>query len=604
MKSHMLLLCTVLNEMGTRCCTSTIRDFKKITERVEHEGLSFLTIALPHFCEDFQKSLDKGRVDSTDFAGYAKKGGLPRFLGGFLSRVFDPVSGVLLEDPCIDTIQAIRQITLLFSKVNLPCSEERERRAFAGYLQTEKEVKEFDYSLAWQEIASFKKMATLLWGPVLSIVDKSIYDIETIPKHGPGSTADKLTGNGKFNQTAWTERLEASFPSRDYLFSSLRHYLENEIFSDEAALTVLTPKQELPVRVISVPKTLKTPRIIGIEPTCMQYVQQAIAEKLVGSLERDDICSNFIGFQDQIPNQEMAKDGSSNGTLATLDLSEASDRVSNQHVRYLTGYWTHLHDGIQACRSRKADLPGYGVVRIAKFASMGSALTFPLEAMVFLTIIFMAIEKERKTPLSRNNLYEYFGKVRVYGDDIVVPVEMVDSVVSRLSTFGYKVNAGKSFWTGRFRESCGKEYYDGHDVSVVKVREMLPTRRQHVQEIVSTVSLRNQMYFAGNWATAKLLDELLSGLIPFPTTWPDSPGLGRHTFLEYETQRECPHLQRPLVRAVVLDAPLPSDFLDGYGALLKYFLKRGDEPFADKKHYERAGRPRVANIKTRWVTPY
>jgi hypothetical protein len=250
-------------------------------------------------------------------------------------------------------------------------------------------------------------------------------------------------------------------------------------------------------------------------------------------------------------------------------------------------------------------VPGFGALRLAKFASMGSALTFPLEAMVFLTIIFMTIKQERGTPFTEDSHFsDFIGKVRVYGDDIVIPVDIVEAVVSKLHTFGYKVNAGKSFWTGKFRESCGKEYYDGHDVSVVKVREMLPTQRQHVQEIVSTVSLRNQMYFAGNWETARFLDELLSGLIPFPTVWPDSPGLGRHTLLEYETQRECPHLQRPLVRAVVLDAPLPSDFLDGYGALLKFFLKRGDEPFADRKHYERAGRPRVVNIKTRWVTPY
>jgi hypothetical protein len=604
MKSHMLLLCTVLNEMGTRCCTSTTRDLKKIMRRVENEGLSFLTIALPNFCSDFQKCLDKGKVDPTDFVGYSKSGSLPRFLGGFFGRVFDPVSGVLLDDPCIDSIQAVRQICLLFSKVNLPCSEERERRAFANYHQTEKEVKEADRCLDYREIDKFKQMARLLWGPVLSIVDKSIYDIGIRPKHGPGSTADRLTSNGKYDQTHWTERLEIGFPAQDYLFASLRHFLEFEIYSDDSALTILTPEQELPVRVISVPKTLKTPRIIGIEPACMQYVQQAIAEKLVECLERNDTLSSFIGFQDQIPNREMARISSSDGTLATLDLSEASDRVSNQHVRYMTCSWLHLHDGVQACRSRKADLPGYGVLRIAKFASMGSALTFPLEAMVFLTIIFMAISDERRTPLSRRSLADYVGKVRVYGDDIVVPVDMVEAIVSRLHTFGYKVNAEKSFWTGKFRESCGKEYYNGHDVSVVKVREMLPTRRQHVQEIISTVSLRNQMYFAGNWETAKMLDELLGKLIPFPTVWPDSPGLGRHTLLEYETQRECPHLQRPLVKAVVIDAPLPSDLLDGYGALLKFFLKRGVEPFADRKHYERAGRPRSVNIKTRWVCPY
>jgi hypothetical protein len=224
--------------------------------------------------------------------------------------------------------------------------------------------------------------------------------------------------------------------------------------------------------------------------------------------------------------------------------------------------------------------------------------------MVFTTIVFLAIQQEHRTPLSKHDLLDYAGKVRVYGDDMIVPADMVEAVVSKLHTFGYKVNTEKSFWTGRFRESCGKEYFDGHDVSVVKVRELLPTQRQHVMELISTVSLRNQFYFAGCWETARFLDEMLERLIPFPTVHPDCSGLGRHTLLDYEVQRECRFLQRPLVKAVVVDAQLPSDHLEGSGALLKFFLKRGDEPFADRKHYERAGRPRSVNIKTRWVCPF
>jgi len=600
MKSHMLLLRLVLDDMGTRCCTSTTRDFKTITRRVENEGLSFLTIALPEYCGDLQKGLSRGQVVSSDFAGYARSGGLPRFLGGFLRRVFDANSGVLLEEPCIDSIQAIRQITLLFSKVNLPCSDARVEKALQGYLETERSVRENDQKLEYREIDEFKRMAALLWVHVFSTVDKNIYNVEALPKHGPGSTADKLTGNGKFNQRVWPERLENDFPFLDYLFPNLRHY----DYNDESCVTFLTPEQEVPVRVITVPKTLKTPRIIGVEPTCMQYVQQSVLECILEAIQQDELCRSLVGFDDQVPNQDMAREGSLNCDLATLDLSEASDRVSNQHVRYLTGYWTHLHDGIQACRSRKADVPGVGVIRLSKFASMGSALTFPIEAMIFTTIIFLAIQQEHRTPLSRKDIESYTGKVRVYGDDIVVPVDMVEAVVSKLHTFGYKVNTEKSFWTGRFRESCGKEFFAGEDVSIVRARELLPTQRQHVREIISTVSLRNQLYFAGLWRAAKFLDGLLERLIPFPTVWPNSPGLGRHTYLGYEVQRECRYLQRPLVRASVVDAQLPSDRLDGSGALLKFFLKRGDEPFADGKHLERAGRPRSVNIKTRWVCPY
>lgn len=596
MKSHMLLMRSILDESGIRCCTSTSRDWKTITTRVESEGLSFLTITLPQFAVDLQKGLDISGVSPSFFAGFAKKGCLPRFLLGFTGRIFDPQTGCLLDEPCIESIHAVRQICLAFSKVNLPCSDARVKKALKGYVECEQQVRLNDQSLSYADISAFKTMAVKIWEPVLSIVDRDIYDGVIVPKHGPGSTADKLRGNAKFEQHTWTERLEYYFPHGEYIFSSWSHFL------DSPDVPLLDPGSEIPVKVITVPKTLKTPRIIAVEPTCMQYVQQGILECLVGSIEHNLLLNSFVGFSDQIPNQDLARKGSIDGSLATLDLSEASDRVSNQLVRYLFCYFPHANDGIDACRSRKADVPGFGVQRLAKFASMGSALCFPIEAMVFFTVILLGIQDELRRPLTIRDLLDLQGKVRVYGDDIIVPVEYVRSVVSKLQTFGFVVNANKSFWTGKFRESCGKEYYDGHDVSVVKVREVLPTQRRHVPEIVSTVSLRNQLYFAGYWKTCQMLDELLGRLIPFPMILPTSPGLGRHSFLGYTAEKECPHLQRPLVKAAVVRATIPKSNLEGHGALLKWFLKRGDEPFADRNHLERAGRPDAVNIKLRWVS--
>lgn len=72
MKSLMVLLQAVLLDAGQWCCTSTTRDFKEISRRVEHEGLSFLTITLPNFCRDFESCLDKGMVDNTAFLSFKK----------------------------------------------------------------------------------------------------------------------------------------------------------------------------------------------------------------------------------------------------------------------------------------------------------------------------------------------------------------------------------------------------------------------------------------------------------------------------------------------------------------------------------------------------
>jgi hypothetical protein len=111
-------------------------DFKKVQVRVKHEGLSFLTITLPNFGKDFEKSLDQGYVDRRLFTGFQFRGGLPLFLGGFLDRVFDRGSGLLLDEPDIDAILAVRQLTLMFGKILVPCSDARTHKAMKQFIQS------------------------------------------------------------------------------------------------------------------------------------------------------------------------------------------------------------------------------------------------------------------------------------------------------------------------------------------------------------------------------------------------------------------------------------------------------------------------------------
>jgi len=284
--------------------------------------------------------------------------------------------------------------------------------------------------------------------------------------------------------------------------------------------------------------------------------------------------------------------------------------------------WPHLHKAVDASRSRSADVPGHGVIRLAKFASMGSALTFPMEAMVFTTCIFLGIERALNRPLDQRDVVSLSDKVRVYGDDIIVPVEFVQSVVAVLEAFGAVVNSDKSFWTGSFRESCGREYYAGVDVSIVHVRQMFPTHRKHATRVISTVSLRNQLYYAGYWDTCSWLDgEIAQVLRYFPVVLPTSRVLGRHSFLGFETQKIGMHHHNPMVKGYVVSAVLPSDPLDGPAALLKFHLSRARRsehrsdddyvadptvhlagPLSEAGHLERAGRPHAVNIKLRWAS--
>jgi hypothetical protein len=98
MKSMTDLWRELADELASWCHTSATNDYKKLVSRVEKEGISFLTITLPSFGKDFEHGLDVGFLDSSAFPGFRKQGGLPLFLGGFLSRIFDPSSGVLLAE--------------------------------------------------------------------------------------------------------------------------------------------------------------------------------------------------------------------------------------------------------------------------------------------------------------------------------------------------------------------------------------------------------------------------------------------------------------------------------------------------------------------------
>jgi len=646
-KSLMSLWSCTADELAVRCCTSATRDKITVASRIEHEGLSFFAITLADYGKAIQKWLDHGLVVPSDAPSFATKtrnrrsrrtglrhGRLPAFLHGFLGRVFDPCSGALLENPDIEAIYAIRQLTLMFSKIALPetpgkgglkrgnrrsvVSPIRESKAMSEFVQCEQDVRASDKRLDPAYLADFQRMSEMLFGELFAKVDRDIHWGRLIPKHGPGAVADRLSSNAKWNQHTWPARLARCFPPDEFLASNPKIFREWK-----ADLNVLEPGSEVPVRVITVPKTLKTPRIIAIEPTAMQYAQQAILRSILDAWSQDGFLSRVIGFDDQDPNRELARLGSHSGELATLDLSEASDRVSNQLVRAMLQDYPELLEAVQAARSRKADVPGHGVIRLAKFASMGSALCFPFEAMVFLTVIFLGIEREQSAPLSYETVVNRFRKqVRVFGDDLIVPRDYVLSVVDELETFGFRVNVGKSYWTGRFRESCGREYFDGSDVSIVKVRAVLPTRRQDANGVISAVALRNQAYWAGLWKTAAWLDDYLGKLLKhFPNVAPTSPLLGRESVLGYQFQGLDPYTHGPLTKGWYVSAESPRDPLDGNGALLKCLLRYEScksfsfefdveseqfvlMPSVDSEHLERSGRPKHVSIKLGRRPPY
>lgn len=598
MKSLVPYVSNLLADATRWCGIRTLRDTQTVAERVEHEGISFLTITLPAFSSSFLEALERGCIASNDFPGFRKDSRrFPRFLGGLLRQVFDASTGVVLQEPSTTAIFWVQQICLAFKKVSLECSPRRTREALDRYLECDNEVEEWSLRVDPRLLDEFHSASIILFGSVFSDVDRKVSRFEHVPKHGPGATAEKLPANARYDLREWTERLQPYFPA-DYFVPPNGDGRYDHV-------NFVEPGAERPVRVVTVPKTLKTPRIIAIEPACMQYAQQALLEQFVTAIEGSPL-EKVIGFSDQSRNRIAACEASKTRVLCTMDLSEASDRVSNLLVK--TMFRTHpvVNGAVQACRSKQADVFGQRRI-LAKFASMGSALCFPIEAMVFLTILRMAWCREQGLPCSsRKGVSTFLDTVSVYGDDLLFPARWIHFAQRELEAFGLKVNANKTFSRSKFRESCGGDYFDGVPVKPVYFRQLLETAADPSAKrsaLVSYVSTRNQLYWAGCWSTASLMDDRIKGLIPYPIVQDESPIIGRSSCLPWQPERISASLHRPEVKGLVLRPKPPKDRLDGIPALWKFFLKRGAKP-RERGHLEHYGRPRSVNTKIAWATPY
>jgi hypothetical protein len=330
-------------------------------------------------------------------------------------------------------------------------------------------------------------------------------------------------------------------------------------------------EQELPVRVVTVPKTMNGPRTIALEPSCMQFAQQAIQSILIDAIESSELTKGHVNFRDQSVNQKLALESSKTGQFVTIDLSDASDRVLRRLAFEMFRSNPDLLDSIDACRSTRAKMPDGTFVSLDKFASMGSSLCFPVESMYFYTICVAALLKGQNLPVSHTNVLNVSRGVFVYGDDLIVPKTYANVVLDYLQKYNCKVNISKTFLEGNFRESCGMDAYNGDPVTPVYLRRVSPQNKRQAKNLISWVATANLFYLKGYWRTADLMFctcERILGSLPYVSEM--SSGLGRISMLGYRSvERWNENLQRFEVKCWTPRSVYRSDSIDGYPALQK-----------------------------------
>lgn len=233
------------------------------------------------------------------------------------------------------------------------------------------------------------------------------------------------------------------------------------------------------------------------------YFQQGLRRKLQDYLETHAPFKGYINFTSQDVMRRLALASSVTQEWATMDLKDASDRVLADLVNSL--FPPRLASALMILRNPEVSLPGGKSSRqdaatphlLRKYAGMGSALCFPVEALVFYAL------------LKGNGIEAY-----VYGDDIIIRKEMLSLAKSILTDSGLMVNERKTFAVGKFRESCGCDAYDGRDITPVRLRTVpwapgQPTHMIPSGRMAGFCDTVNQLMRKGLTLTARSIERFI-----------------------------------------------------------------------------------------------
>ena len=308
------------------------------------------------------------------------------------------------------------------------------------------------------------------------LYDEDFPVLEKHGKHGPGSTNVGLK----------------KVPEKELAYVPTIQSLAILPYDPQLKPFVILSEPELELLKL-VAKDIGSMRPITMGSICMQMAQQSLKRIIYRFTDNVYVnAGHFITYADQSASQRLALMGSrlshDDTSPATIDLSSASDLLSVDLVsQVFTG--NNLHD-LMSARAWKVQTSDR-VVEVQMYAGMGSATTFPVQTIVFNAIAIMATcyaiyskqfgfcpsygdamreylsQDLRKDPY----VWKYVSKIRIYGDDIIVPEIAVRSLLELLEKFGLKVNDKKSFWGDlAAREACGIYALAGHDITPVRYR--------------------------------------------------------------------------------------------------------------------------------------
>lgn len=302
----------------------------------------------------------------------------------------------------------------------------------------------------------------------------------------------------------------------------------------------------------------------------------------LGALITERLRMLGITLKDQpFRNKALAKQGSIDGLTATIDLREASDRISTKMAMEFFPRLGGLFQTVSSYHAKSAY--SRKVYNLTMLGSMGNGATFPFQTLVFATVV-RAVARVQGFKLVYNDLKRKFkgpGNWGVFGDDIVVPTALYGDVCRLCNLLGFEVNADKSYATGSFRESCGGDFLNGIDVRGLYVKSLKQPQDRY--NAANRLLLWSAIYGVNfPYTLSHLLDGLPDRYVPI---WADvTSGLR----MPYAFTRMKPAFKswRPLVKREAL--PMEGDG-GNYIAFLGGYLRTDPIPFEDGQPSRRSG---------------
>lgn len=536
---------------------SFLKDYERLALYSQKRGLAFFTLDLPHLDSLLLHGLEWGRLSLNGPLSRrkSKRIQVPRLFSGLWLRVFDSCSN-LKQEPDTTAIAFLRQLCCLGKKLQVECSPDRVSAIVRNYFDVEREAPEptlqwdqdqlgiswrwhgghlgdrcarphsmletprtnqlslgFAEASAclrvepereqdWHLLDQVQQVADLVARtlgqprPLVSSRQKESEGHGLGFRHGPGAVAERLKNWEKSQFPNWPHKLEGRFP-----FSHC-----GKMPSDDRD----RPRNhEPPSRMICVPKTAKGPRLIAAEPVAHQWCQQFLRSWLSGRIARTYL-GKYVDFRRQDLSGALVLQASLDRKLATVDLSDASDRLTCWTVERMFRSNPSLLLALHAARTRwmrqDIDASCDSFIKLKKFASQGTAVTFPVQSIVFLIIALASAIGDGKVTMSK--LKKWHNRVRVFGDDIIIPVHGYARLVRIMDLLGLRVNIAKSYIHGYFRESCGVDGYMGDDVTPVKPRTIVADGPESTRAVIDTI---NNLFVKGYWYAS---DSLRSHLSP------------------------------------------------------------------------------------------